>query len=279
VSDDEIIVMVAGLFVSAWLVISWYMRLGIGSVAPYPGGWRMRLGFLPVGLMACILAVLLLASAQDVRSAPQYVVFYLILGTAWIFAWVRVMPLFGVSYRDDAVERRNPAAAVLIVSAMAAHTAIFSGANIGDGPGWWVVVFSGTIAAAIWYALWWAVEGVVNASEQVTVGRDLPAALRLGGYMIASGVVLGRAAAGDWVSADATIREFSAGWPALALAVVAIGLEKLLSRPARASASLGLAIGIAYILIGVIAVWQSPPLSQNPIYDQPGYGQPESYYQ
>ena len=61
--------------------------------------------------------------------------------------------------------------------------------------------------------------------------------IRLAGLLIAWGLVLGRAVAGDWESIRATIFDFKMqGWPSLVLLVIAIFLEFRL-RPSRKNLS------------------------------------------
>jgi hypothetical protein len=246
----------------------WYLRLVTPNLAPYAGRWRSWMGAAPLASLIGVFAALKTAAAYDVREAPLYLAMYFLLGAAWIFCAIGVMPLFGVSFRDDAVERRNPAAAIVLISAMASHAIIYSGANIGDGPGWWVVVITGLLSGTTWFMLWWIIEAFCSVSERVTVERDLSLAIRLGGYMLASAIMLARGAAGDWVSFAETLRDFVVVWPAVVLAGTAIAVERLLrASPGRTGLVLSLCIAAAYVVVAAFAVVNSPPLSQNPVYD------------
>jgi hypothetical protein len=267
VSDDEILILLIGLGLTAWGAFVWYGRLAIPNLAPYPGNWRGWLGVAPVAGILGILIVLKTASSFDVRDSVQYLLFYVVLGAAWIFFAVRMTSLLGVSVRDDAIERRNPAAAVLIIGAMAGQAAIYAGGNIGDGPGWWVVLVAALLGGAVWFVLWWIVEAGTGASEAITVGRDVPMAVRLAGYVLAVGLICGRGVAGDWVSFASMLAEFGDAWAVLPLTVAAIGVERAL-RGAALRKSMGLATLIAavYVAAAVLAIATSPPLSTNPAY-------------
>ena len=266
-SKDEIFILVFGLALSAWVGGRWYWHLATPRLAKYPGYWRQWLGVAPLAWLVGLFIVLRSAASFDVREAGQYIAFYLVLGAAWIFCAAQMMALFGVSVRDDAIERRNPAAAILVIAAMAGQTAVYAGGNIGDGPGWWVVILAAAIGGATWCLLWWIVESMTGASEEITVGRDIPMAVRLGGYMIASGILCGRGVAGDWVSLANTVAELGDAWSVLLLLALAIGIERLMSGGALSrSIGFAMAVAVAYIAFAVFAVSLSAPLADSPAY-------------
>jgi len=268
VSKDEIFIFLAGFGVAAWLAFAWYSQLTIAGIARYPGGWRGGLGAAPLASIAGVFIVLVTAASFDVREAPPYLAMYTVLGAAWIFLAAQLMALFGISLRDDAVERRNPAAAILIMAAMAGQAALYAGGNIGDGPGWWIVVMATLVASGVWFVLWWIVELSCGVSEEVTVGRNLPMAIRLGGYMLAIGLLCGRGVAGDWVSFGNMIAEFGDAWALLPLTLAAIGIEwALRGGKMRKSVGTAIAIGALYVAAAVLAIATSPPLASSPAYD------------
>jgi hypothetical protein len=267
VSTDEFFVLLLSAAFGGLSAFGWYARISARSLARGVERWRNALGLAPVVSLVGVFVALKIAAAHDVRDAPQYLLLYVALGAAWIFAAAGVLAVFGISFRDDAIERRNPAAAVAVMCAMTAHAAIYAGANIGDGPGWWCVVAAGLLGGGGWFLLWWGVETGCAASEHITVERDLPTAIRLGGYMLASGIVCARGVAGDWVSLGETIRDFWVAWPAAALAAIAVGAERALrDRPAGQDIRIAALIALAYVAGGATAVLTSPPLSENPLY-------------
>ncbi len=269
-SDDEIIVLVLSMCSALLMGLFWCLMVWRMRIAAYPGGWRIWLGWAPVASAVSILIALKVAAAQDVRNAVQYLILYTAMGSVWVLAAMCFLPLLGLSYRDDAVERRNPAAALVMLCAMAALSAIYAGANIGDGPGWWVVVFSSFIGTAAWFVLLWAVLAFSGAGEGITVGRDFALAIRLGGWMIAAGIALGRGAAGDWESPGATVHDFWTAWPALALAVAFIVVERVF-KGASNRGSVYAALAQAAVMVGLSIAWISvgQPLSENPYWDIP----------
>ena len=105
-----------------------------------------------------------------------------------------------------------------------------------SGPGWWVVVFAAGLACVALFAAWMLFEAVSGISESVTVDRDPSAGVRLAGFLIACGLILGRGVAGDWVSAEATVRDFGlAAWPVLLLVIAAVVVERV-ARPTHTTA-------------------------------------------
>lgn len=268
VSEDEIFMLWAGAAAALFLGIRWFQQLWMPSLAPYRGYWRTMMGVAPLLSFVAVVYVLRTMAASDVREANQYVLLYTLLASVWVFGSARLLTTIGVSFRDDALERRNPAAAILVMSAMGAQAAIYAGANVGDGPGWWVVLITGGLATFAWLMMWLAVEGTCHAAERVTVDRDVPAAIRYGGYMLASGLVCARGAAGDWVSLEETVADFVVVWPALAITGATIAVEFALRRTAAGNNIIAaILVAAIYVATGAYALSTSPPLSHNPVYD------------
>ena len=234
-SGDE----VATLILSAIVALVSWAAFYIGPtfvihVGRRPAGSRlMRLA--PILAAALLWVVLRNASSLDVRDDPRYLTFYPVLGAAWVGVWIRFLAITGISMRDDVVERSNGSASIAITGAMLGITLCYAGGNIGNGPGWWVVVFSAGLACVALFAAWMVLEAVSAVSDTVTVERDPSGGLRLAGFLVACGLILGRSVAGDWVSAEATVRDFAlAAWPVVLLVVVAAIVERL-ARPTTAS--------------------------------------------
>jgi hypothetical protein len=79
--------------------------------------------------------------------------------------------------------------------------------------------------------LWLISDRITGICDAITIDRDTAAGLRAAGFFIGSGLILGRAAAGDWHSADQTVTDFLArGWPVLLLWIGTIILE-FMTRP------------------------------------------------
>ncbi len=160
--------------------------------------------------------VLLKWSSHDVRDNPIYIFFYLVMWVGWTGLWNKILPYFGLICRDDVLERDNTAAGLAVAGGLLGVTGIFAGGNIGDGPGWWVVVFCAGLATATLLLLWFVENLITGIQDIITIDRDAAAGWRTAGFFIAAGLILGRAVAGDWHSADQTTSDFAAhGWPVL----------------------------------------------------------------
>ena len=228
-SGDEVVVLVGSALLSILCWGAWFIRPTFVRRFAGPGTGRLLLYLAPLVAAALLFLVLRTVSAHDVRDDPRYLAFYLVLGAAWIGVGIRSLPLAGVSARDDVVERGNVSAATVVAGAMLAITLCYAGGNIGDGPGWWVVVFSAGLSTLGLFVAWMLLEALSSVSESVTIERDVAAGVRLAAFLVAAGLILGRSVGGDWISAEATVADFAAAaWPALILVAVAALLERWL---------------------------------------------------
>lgn len=258
-SSDEVVVLLMSIMVA---LITWGMWVRQPISFPPAAVMERPTGVLRLApLVAAIVLFVILKtlSSFDVQDSPIYLTFYMVMGAAWVGLATQLTPLAGVSRRDDVLERRNPAAAVALAGAIVGITLTFAGGNIGDGPGWWVVVFSAAIATGTLYLTWLALDNLTGVGDTVTVERDMAAGLRLAGFLVAAGAILGRAAAGDWVSVPATLRDFVvAAWPILVLLAVAVVVERVArptpARPTLPVVSYGLLPALAYEVATVLYI-------------------------
>ena len=263
-SDDEVFVFVASAVLALVMWAAWYIaprrikRLG----RPVAAQWLLDLA--PLVSFAVLIVVLKTVSAFDVRDDTGYVLLYFFLGAAWVGVAVRCLPLVGLSTRDDVVERGNGSAARAIAGAIVAMTLCFAGGNIGNGPGWWVVVFSAGLATAALLLSWFVLEALARVADTVTIERDEAAGLRLAGWLIACGLIAGFAAAGDWESAEDTVRTFVVvAWPLLVLVGAGALLERQLrptpERPTPPVMTYGAIPALLYIGVAAMHVYRSWP--------------------
>ena len=256
-SGDEVLVLFAsgGLALVAWLM--WYARaVRFGRV---PAASRAPLLLAPLVGAVTLFGALRTLSAHDVRDAPIYVLMYLLLGAAWVALGMMLLPLLGLSARDDVLERGNRAAADVVAGAIIAVTLCFIGANIGDGPGWWVVVFSAALSTGALFVVWFVLELATGVSDVVTIDRDRAAGVRLAGFLLASGAIFGRGAAGDWESVALTVRDFAdVAMPAIPLLLLAAIIERALrptpSRPRPPVIAYGAFPAAMYIGVAVLVL-------------------------
>lgn len=227
-SDDEIVVLLLSLVVAFPIWLGWYVRLRAVSAFVAREERREPLYFTPIACAIILFIILRIGASSDVRDSTIYLTFYEVMGAAWVGMSLLLIPLYGLNARDDGLERHNSAAIVAIDGALVGLTLCFAGGNIGEGPGWWVVVFSALLATAGWLLAWSILEVGTKISDTITVDRDPAAGVRLAGFLVATGVIMGRAVAGNWVSVSGTLIDFvHDGAPLLILVLVAFGIERV----------------------------------------------------
>lgn len=228
----------------------------------------------PMASGVCLFVVLKYFAAADVVNDPFYIFFYILLGAFWVrisMFWLRLM---GIFWCDDILERKNHSALFVVIAFIFGSTACYSGANIGDGPGWWCVVVAGGIATLVWLFLWQILIVFCGLNEKITVERDLNVGIRTAGYGLGSSIICGRGAAGDWTSAYQTIIEFSCAWPVVILLLLAIFMEKIFGpsknnqeyQQKSLSHYSAFIIAVFYVVISIVIVYFSPSLPQNSDY-------------
>ncbi len=263
-SGDETMILLVSLGVAALAWYRWYAATRVRVLAVRNTGRSIFIATPPICL-AMLFMVLRLWAANDVRYSGTYLMFYTVAGAAWVGFCALWLGFLGISPRDDVIERQNLAAAFATAGAIAGITFSFAGANIGNGPGWWVVVFSAGLSTGAFFGLWALVERFTAISDLVTVDRSVDGGLRLGGFLIAIGMILGRAVAGDWVSAEATVRDFVIrAWPVLPLTALAVMIERVQSPDPNArngDSLVGLFVASIYVAVSFlyVFVWQGHP--------------------
>jgi uncharacterized membrane protein YjfL (UPF0719 family) len=263
-SEDEVFVLIVGGVIGLVAWVSWYWQ----TLRPPPLGPRTQarrwLWLVPPVCAVLLFGVLRSFAAEDVRHSPIYLFFYMVMGSAWVGIAKAQFAFLGMSARDDVIERGNLAAACGISGGLIGLTFCFAGGNIGDGPGWWVVVFAAALATVAFGVLWGLLAKLTDLADAVTIDRDPAAGLRTAGFLAGAGLVLGRAVAGNWVSTGTTLADFGArGWPVLLLLATAAAIERLLrelaGREGAGWLAAGLAPGLLYVVLGgVIVAWAGP---------------------
>jgi len=171
--------------------------------------------------------------AAEVRADGFAVGFLTVAAAVWLGLGLWLFPWLGLSSRIDLLEQRNAAALPALGGALTAAALIYAGGSMGEGPDYWENVFSAAWAFAGWAFLWVVLELGTGVSRSVTEERNPASGLRLGGWLLATGLVQARAVAGNWHSMADTVHDWlHNGWPAAILCLLALPLEKL-TRPSR----------------------------------------------
>jgi hypothetical protein len=217
-------------------------------------GIRLSLALAPLVALAMLWFVLThWADPKYVVGQLDYQLLFASVGVAWLWLTRSLMPWFGINPLDDAVERANPSAAVVTCGAMLGSMLLYCGANVGSGPTIWTTIVPAIAGLLIWLALWMLVELIAHVSDRIAIDRDLASAWRVAGFLIAMGLILGRAAAGDWTSWHETFTTLiQLGWPAILVAIVLVIFEKTL--PRASSIATGDVPAVALVVVAIVYV-------------------------
>lgn len=229
--ETEVFLFFGCVYAMCIFLYKWYMPL-LKSWPPERGRKsRWVLGCLPPVSFVIILFFLLTMASYDVIGI--WVVFYIIMGYAWLRIGGYMMECLDLSWPLDAVFLDNKAAVFPAAGGLVGMTLIYAGANTGDGPGWWTVLFAAGLGLTAWLGLAVVINLLTDISERISVERDMGSGIRFGAYLIASGIILAYASGGDWTSTQVTLLEFTSGWPVLPLMLISLLVEWFYIQPSR----------------------------------------------
>lgn len=273
-SNDEVIAFFFAVLIAAVVLMRWYWPLSSVTELGAPVWHRLVLMLLPPMAQIPLWWVLRNAAAHEVDEGPQYVWLFMTAGGAWVGAGVLSLRIAGIEYREDAIERHNPAAVAATCGAVIGLLLCFAGANAGEGDTIWTTFVPALLGTLLLLALWLAVECVTHVHEAIVVGRDTASGLRLAGLLVGCGVVLGWAAAGDWNGGADMVADFARrGWPALLIAAMAIMLQRTLHpaprRPLPPVITCGLIPAALLVLLAVSSLPLTPPVRLSKLHDHP----------
>lgn len=264
-SWETFVLMVSGIVTTVFVGMWYYKIIRLWPQSHNLMG-RLLLAALPILSLILQLRTLKSLASYDVVDSDLYTVFYLLLGFMCLaFGSMMTRVRLDLSWEDDALRLANRAALAAYAGAFMGMTMIYLGANIGDGPGWWSVVFASGLGFAAWLALAGLFNKYAYVSERITVERSISTGIRFGAYLLASGILLGRASSGDWTSWWMTIVEFLSGWPVLLLTLWALQVERAdasrsLERVIRHDQTLSKALiwAVLYIAFAIVSILLLP---------------------
>lgn len=249
---DEVFAAIAGLVVALVGLFRWYLPvMSVTRLNARPGS-RVGLQITPPACVVALLPVLFRFAAIEVREDFRYIVLFLFVGGAWLTLSHGMVALLGISVRDDAVENANVSAEAAACGGLAGGMACFAWGNVGEGPTIWTTIVPALLATAAVFGVALVVELTARPSEAITIDRDPASGFRHAGFLVAAGLIFGRASAGNWVSLPDTVKDLMAGgWPAAMLAMAAIVVHRALQptprAPRRSVLECGLAPGGLYV--------------------------------
>ena len=207
----------------------WYYSLRLSPALRVTRPGRVAFGLLPVLCMIFLFAILKRFSADSVKSDSPTAILFVLFGASWVGLAQLVFGLLGISARDDVLERGNSAAVWVISGQLVGSTLCFAGANVGNGSGPEVVAFCAFLSTTALLLAWFLVECVGSVADTITIDRHLGTGIRICGWLIATGIVLGDAVTGNWKSVSTAVRDFAVcAWPAAATGLVVALLERKL---------------------------------------------------
>jgi uncharacterized membrane protein YjfL (UPF0719 family) len=221
---------------------------------------RWVFGVCVAASLIMIALALHLWGAAEIRADGSEVFWLTVVAAIWLVLAIRLFSWLGLSLHDDAVERKNDAALVALCGALMAVAIIYAGGSVGEGPSYLNNVFSAGVGTLVLFALWILLEIGGNVSMSIAEERDLASGLRICGFLLAAGLVLGRAVAGDWHSETATLHDFvHDGWPSLVLCAIALAVERF-ARPSRRRPfppwpGYGLFPALFYLMVAAVWLW------------------------
>lgn len=271
IDGDEAFVLWTTSAIGLVAIIKWLLMLGRVGTFAGKRSQRLPLYVFPLAGLGVVFWALWFWSAHEIQENRTYVILFMTTAVTWLaiaqigFRW------FGISVRDDALENRNEAATAAVSGGFLGVALAFAGSNIGEGPSIWNTMFAAAVATAAFFLLWGVLELTTHVSDVIAIDRDLASGIRLAGLLVAIGLILGRAAAGDWESAEATVRDLlRLGWPTAALVVFAAVMQKYARptprNPVPATALFGWMPAILFVLVAVLYVlstghWRTIPAS------------------
>jgi hypothetical protein len=223
----------------------------------HPG--RRLIGVALILLICLALVTTALVNWADpiVRESPGYILLFLAVAADALAIATAAGSLFGLGAIHDGI-RRKCTATLVSMSGLWIGTALASaGANIGRGDTIGTTLGPLAIAVATLLALAALLAIATRRFAAVRLDRDGPAGIRLAGLFIAWGLILGRAAAGDWESILRTWEDFLVyGWPAMVLLIAAVAIE-LEFRPTvvRPRLPWPAGVGPAAAYVAIASIW------------------------
>jgi hypothetical protein len=225
-SGDEFVCLglsgVAALTGTLW----WYRPLVGGRMAR--SQWiRRSMMAVPVVCLAGIGFVLeRWSDPVQVAGQTDYMILFMVVGCAWVYGTAACVTVLGVSAHLDAVDRCNPAAAALVCGSVLGAAAVYAGSNVGAGPTIWTTLVPAGLGWAILAGAVLTLSVTAPVADMVAIDRDLSAGVRNGGLMLALGLVVGRAAAGDWADWSQTAGDLlGLSWPVVGLVAAGVWMN------------------------------------------------------
>lgn len=231
-SGDEVLFCIAAIGVAVVTLRSLAGDLfGVQPLHRASAGRRVVRWGLVAGAGASLPVLLVWADPVHVAGHLDYTLLFMTGAAAWVGTVGRLMPWLGLSIRDDVSERANLAAAVPAAAALLAAGLIYALSNIGRGDAIWTTLVPAAVATGLWLILWLLLAAATGVNDRVAIDRDPAVGGRLAAYLLASAIIIGASAAGDFAGYWPAFADLArVGWPAGAVWLLA-GVAERWYRP------------------------------------------------
>jgi hypothetical protein len=170
-SDDEVLVVVVCAAASLFGFLRWYIPLF--RVTTLGGSIFQRLVLIatPIVNLGVLYFVLHHWASHEVKQDFRYIGLFMLAGAFWMFLAVEaLLPVFGISVRDDAIEGRNSAALITTCGWLTGIMLCYAGGNIGEGPTIWTTLIPAAWAAMALGIIWVIMDAVAPISDEIVLG-------------------------------------------------------------------------------------------------------------
>jgi hypothetical protein len=257
-----------------------WLFFGLAFFMALAGGWNYACSFLrasqfhssrpvrrlligaPVAGLLLTCVVLQIWSDAKVRGHLDYELLFLVGAAAWLTVANFAIGIFGISSRDDAIERSNLSAAVVVSAWLLGTAIIYALSNVGGGPTIWTTLAG--MATVVFAAAFIAIALLGGTTiDDIAIDRDLASGLRLAGALLGTALILGRAAGGQWNSWSQTWEDFlRLSWSVLPLTFVAGSVHRILrptpARPRPDALVCGVVPASIFLVAAVIVLKLAP---------------------
>ncbi|MBS0630522.1 MAG: hypothetical protein JSS11_01305 [Verrucomicrobia bacterium] len=203
------------LFLIVWG--SWYRKL-IAAFAPAVS-LRLRLvtGLIPLAAFSAFAGLFLRYADASALKDDFWCLAFPVIGALCLRLTVLLLDGLQLQLPADITGRNNPASLPAFAGALLGVAALNVGSNLGRGDEAYTTLFPLALTSALWVAFAVLLAACTPLLSATVTDRRITASVQLGAVWLTSGLILARAAAGDWVSFSATTLDLLGAMPALAV--------------------------------------------------------------
>lgn len=199
----------------------WYRQL-IAAFAPAVS-LRLRLvtGLIPLAAFSAFAGLFLRYADASALEDDFWCLAFPVTGAFSLRFTVLLLAGLQLQFPTEITERNNPAPLPAFAGALLGVAALNVGSNLGRGDEAYTTLFPLALASALWVAFAVLIAACTPLLSTTVTDRRTTASVQLGAVWLTAGLILARAAAGDWISFTATTLDILGALPALLLLLAA----------------------------------------------------------